>query len=300
MSTRVIRPFDPWRSDLCTCPPKYTLNPYTGCSHMCLYCYATAYIGRRPSAPKRDLISSVRKDLRHIDRTRPINMSTSSDPYPPEEQELKLTREVLKILVAHGCRILITTKSNIVTRDIDILMRGNVAVMITITTLDDNLAKIIEPNAPSPSQRIEAVQKLASEGIPVGVRIDPVIPYVNDDERMLRQLVNEVVNAGARHIVTSSYKARPDNFRRLITAFPELENKLRKIYYEEGELVHGYRYLRPDLRKNLLRPVVDEAKRLGVTYATCREGLPEFRNAPSCDGSHLIPSRVIARVLDLF
>ncbi len=299
MSTRVIRPFDPWRSSLCTCPPKYTLNPYTGCSHMCLYCYATAYIGRRLSTPKRDLLTNVRKDLRAIDRMRPINMSTSSDPYPPEEQELKLTREVLRMLVSQGCKILITTKSDIVIRDLDIISRGNVAVMITITTLDDNLAKVIEPNAPPPSRRIDAVQKLASEGIPVGVRVDPIIPHINDDEHMLKQLVSEIVSAGARHIVTSSYKARPDNFRRLVTAFPELEQKLRRLYYEEGEYVHGYRYLRLDLRRRLLRPVIETARQLGVTHATCREGLPEFRNAPSCDGSHLIPQKVNIRVLDL-
>jgi len=270
---------------------------------MCLYCYATAYIGRRKSTPKKDLLLNVRKDLRVIDLDKPINMSTSSDPYPPEEAELKLTQEVLKLLVNHGAKVLITTKSDLPVRDIDIITKGNVAVMITITTLDDNLARKIEPNAPPPSQRLRAVQILAENGVPVGVRIDPVIPCINDDEKMLRTLVKEVHAAGAKHIVTSTYKARPDNFKRIIEAFPELEKKLRHLYFEGGQYIHGYRYLNVETREKLLRPIVETARSLGLTYATCREGLGgDYRNAPSCDGSHLIPVRIgkMTRVLDLF
>ena len=290
----VIRPFDPWRSPLCTCPRKYTLNPYTGCSHMCLYCYATSYIGKRESTPKRDLIVRVVRDLKQILRfeTEPlINMSTSSDPYPPEETIHKLTRRVLEILCKHPVRLLITTKSSLVVRDLDLLRKARCAVAITVTTLDESLAKKLEPNAPSPRERLRAIERLSREDVPVAVRIDPVIPFVNDDPAELRRLVQEVVSSGAVHVVTSTYKARPDNFRRLLDAFPELERKLRRLYYEEGEKVHGYRYLRPDLRKKLLAPIIECCRTVGVSYAVCREGIPEYRRAPSCDGSHLVRSR---------
>lgn len=290
---QVVREFDPWRGPLCTCPPKYSLQPYTRCSHLCLYCYATAYLGRGPSVPKQNLLQRLRRDLRYLDLRKPINLSTSSDPYPPEEREYQLTRRVLELLVRAGARILITTKSDLVLRDLDLLRSSRVAVMITITTLDENLAKYLEPGVPRPSERLRAVEVLSGEGIPVGVRVDPIIPHLNDDESQLRELVREVVSAGAKHIVTSTYKARPDSLHRLSTTFPDLAEKWRYLYRCEGEYHHGYWYLRSGLRRRLLRPIIEEARRLGVTYATCREGFPDYTSAPTCDGTHLIPQHGI-------
>ncbi len=289
----VIRPFDPWSCELCTCPRKYTFNPYTGCSHGCLYCYSTSYIRRYESTPKTDLIRRVLLDLKKIDREIPINMSTSTDPYPPIEERLGITRRALEILVRAGCKVLITTKSDIVLRDLDLVRAGRAAVSITITTLDDSVSRKIEPNAPDPRRRLRAIEMLVKSGVNVSVRIDPVIPLVNDDEDELRELVDRIYELGVRHVVTSTYKARPDSLRRMTSAFPELERRLRRLYYEEGERIRGYRYLRRDLRETLLRPVVQEARRLGMEYATCREGLtgPEWLRANTCDGTHLIPSR---------
>ncbi len=287
---RVIRVFDPWNSPLCTCPLKYSLHPYTGCSHGCLYCYATAYIGRRPSSPKKDFWKRLRHDLRFVNRELIIELSTSSDPYPPLEEWLYLTRGALEILASNNMNILITTKSDLVIRDIDVLLSTPSAVMITITSLDNDLVKKLEPGAPSPDRRIHAIRILSENKVPVGVRIDPVIPGLNDDPYMLRELVQAVVDAGAMHIVTSTYKARPDNFRRMIEAFPDLSSYWRRLYYEEGSKVHGYRYLRQGIRRELLKPIVTEARKHGITYATCREGFlgKEYFNSPSCDGSHLI------------
>ncbi len=287
----VIRPFDPWKSRLCTCPPKYTLNPYTGCSHRCLYCYATSYIGYRESTPKKDIIRRVMKDLERINYSLPINLSTSSDPYPPIEEKVRITRKVLELLIRNNCKILITTKSNLVVKDLDLISVGRVAVSITITYLDENLVKKIEPNAPSPRERLRAIEELVKHGVPVSVRIDPIIPYINDDDYVLRELVCTLHNLGVKHVVTSTYKARPDNFKRVVSMFPEVENRLRRLYYNEGFIVHRYRYLRKEMREKLLKPIISEARRLGMEYATCREGLKssEWFNAKSCDGTHLIP-----------
>jgi len=287
---KVIRVFDPWGSPLCTCPPKYSLHPYTGCSHYCLYCYATAYLGRKPSIPKKDFWRRLRHDLEFINHDLVIELSTSSDPYPPLESWTLLTRGALEILVSRRARILITTKSDLVVRDKDLLLETPSAVMITITTLDDSLARKLEPGAPPPSQRIRALEILSSYGVPVGARIDPIIPGLNDDPDMLMELVDRVVEAGAKHIVSSTYKARPDNLKRMTEAFPELESLWRKLYLENSVPIHGYRYLRDSLRRKLLEPVVSRAREHGVTYAVCREGFRDrlFFNSPSCDGSHLI------------
>jgi DNA repair photolyase len=287
---RLLRLFDPWRSPLCTCPVKYSLHPYTGCSHKCLYCYATAYIGLRESTPKKNFIENIRKELDKANRNMIVEMSTSSDPYPPIEDKLRLTRQTLKELFRRRFRVLITTKSSLVTRDVDLLSANRSAVMITITTLDERLSKVIEPGAPPPSERLLALKELAKKGVPVGARVDPVIPFVNDDPAELSLLVEKLQEVGVKHVVTSTYKAKPDSYRRIVSALPELEDKLRNIYFKGKTYVSGYYYLSLDVRMNLLRPVVNSARKLGLSYATCREGLvtKEFFSARSCDGSHLL------------
>lgn len=285
----VIREFDPWKSPLCTCPLKYSLHPYTGCSHFCLYCYATSYIGLRSSSPKKDFLRKLLRDLEHVDKERVIELSTSSDPYPPIERELALTRMTLDVLVSRNHKVLITTKSNIVIRDIDLLSRGNAAVMITITTLDEKLAKSIEPGAPTPRERLDAIKELRRSNIPVGVRVDPIIPYVNDDSYEISELIARIAEYGALHIVTSTYKAKLDSLRRLEARLPpDISTKFTRLYREHGVRLHGYLYLPAESRMKILRNVVSEAKRYNLSYATCREGFNELNQAPSCDGSHLI------------
>ncbi len=247
-------------------------------------------MGYGRSKPRNGLVRGVLHDVGLLEMDALINISTSTDPYVVEEVRHGLTRAVLEILIPRGFRVLITTKASItMLRDLDLYRKGRIAIMITITTLDDGLARIIEPNAPPPSLRLWVLRQLARAGIPVGVRVDPIIPFVNDDRRMLEELVGRAYEAGALHVVTSTYKARPDSLSRLKRAFPELGLKLDRLYKEAGSWIHGYWYLPRDMRERLLRPVIDEARRLGLTYATCREGLgPGFKNAPSCDGSHLI------------
>lgn len=289
-SMRVLRVFDPWKSPLCTCPFKYSLHPYTGCSHFCLYCYATSYIGRKPSVPKNRFLDALKTDLLKVKQGSIIELSTSSDPYPPIEEWVELTRNTLTLLLEHGMRVLITTKSYLVRRDVDILSKTPSAVMITITTLNRGVSRILEPDAPSPEDRLEAIRYLKDHGIPVGARIDPVIPGVNDDPLELKDLVDAIVDAGAQHIVTSTYKARGDSLKRLSQAFKD--KSLASLYKEKGEIVHGSIYLPKNERARLLQPVISRAVERGITVATCREGLgAAFFKAPSCDGSHMIALR---------
>ncbi|BAN90078.1 DNA repair photolyase [Aeropyrum camini SY1 = JCM 12091] len=292
----VLSVFDPWDSPLCVCPFKYSLNPYTGCSIGCRYCYATAYIGVKPSTPKRSLVRRLERDLGRIPPGSLVNIGTSSDPYPPEEEELGLTRVALEVLTPRGYRLLITTKGTLYAwRDLDILSRANAAVTPSITGLDGNtLLRVVEPGAPGQGERIEAAAAAVKAGVPVGVRVDPVIPYVNDDPYELRELVAKLAMAGVRFIVTSTYKARPDNLSRMRRALGAEAEKLYRLYRERGVYMHGYIYLPEDLRRSLLKPVIEEAARLGLEYATCREGFTgrTWFKAGSCDGSHLIPTRV--------
>ncbi len=280
----VLRPFDPWKSPLCTCPRKYSLHPYTGCSHLCLYCYATSYIGRRPSTPKKRFLQRLKRDLRRASNKLPVELSTSSDPYPPEELSLGLTRETLEILQSRGFKVLITTKGIGFIRD-EGLYQG---VMVTITTLDKNLASKLEPGAPSPNRRLDALSSIESRR---GVRIDPIIPHLTDDLYSLKDLIRAVRDSGAEHIVFSTYKAKPDNFKRMILAFPEMVKIWEDLYHVKGEGISGYRYLNAKLRYRILKPLVEETLKLGMTASVCREGFPDLLMAPSCDGTHLLQPR---------
>ena len=289
LRTRIIRPFDPWRSPLCTCPPKLSLDPYTGCEHGCLYCYASSYIKDfYRCRPKRNLIELVRRDLRRIPEDTLISMSNSSDPYPPMERRLKLTRRCLKEFRGRNLRILIVTKGDTILRDIDLLRELRAAVTVTITTLDDHIAGRLEPKAPRPMRRLEIIEELTAHGIPVGLRLDPIIPGINDDS--IEELLTEAKEAGVAHVVSSTFKPRWDSWLRVSEAFPEESERLRRLYFEEGRRRGRSWYLPREMRLKLMREVRDLCDRLGLTFATCREGFPELHTAPSCDGSHLIPA----------
>ena len=284
--------FDPWHGRLCTCPAKYSLAPYTGCSHACLYCYITSYI-RDPfhARPKRDLLYRLGRGLRRGDRSKPVSMANSSDPYTPPEDRLGLTRKVLRLLYEEGFKVLIITKSNLVVRDLDIIRGGWCAVSLTITMLDDGLARLIEPGAPPPSLRLKALGEIASHGVPCSIRFDPIIPTVNDSLELVEELVSKAAESGASHIIASTYKAKPDNFKRLTSALTEAQRmKLEELYLRKGRRIGGSIYLPEDLRFRLLLRVRDAAARYGISFSTCREGLAHLNEAESCDGTHLIPS----------
>ncbi|MCI4457321.1 MAG: DUF1848 family protein [Desulfurococcaceae archaeon] len=290
---RILRPFDPWQSPLCTCPFKYTVNPYTGCGHGCLYCYASSYIKDffRPR-PKENILINVRKDLQNLPKGSVVELSASSDPFQPLEEKYGLTYKVSREILLKGHKILYTTKApNILLKYKDLLeeFKGKIAVAVTITTFRDDLAKKLEPNAPPPSVRIDAVRKLSEMKIPVAVRIDPVIPYINDDPKDLEELIKIIADAGALQITSSTYKAKPDNFRRLTEVFKDLRDKLYQLYYVEGEYIRGYRYLPKKIRYELMTLIKKYAVENNLKFATCREGFAEL-NTPDtiCDGSGFI------------
>ena len=283
----LISRFDPWRSGLCTCPPKLTFNPYTGCDHQCIYCYASSYIPSFSDCrPKKDLLVTFKREAAKLNGET-ISIANSSDPYPRAEVSAGLTRRCLEILAESNCKIQIITKSNIVVRDDDLLSKVPSTVALTITTDDDNIAKLIEPHAPLPSQRLRAVQDLIKSGIPVSVRIDPIIPSVNDQPQ---KLVAALASIGVKHLTCSTYKAKPDNWMRLTQAMPKVAVNLKPLYFQQGEKIGGSALLPKEFRFKLLKGVRDLAVANNMKFGVCREGLPAL-NTASCDGSWLMPDK---------
>ncbi|MGC8816693.1 MAG: SPL family radical SAM protein [Candidatus Hadarchaeum sp.] len=290
----VIREFDPWHDPLCTCPKKYGLNPYTGCEHGCLYCYITSYIPRAfECRPKHNLIARIERDLKQIDRGRVISMSNSSDPYPPMEAKLGLTRSCLRLFSRENCKVQVITKSNLVTRDLDLLSKMRVVVSFTIVTLDQELSQKLEPNAPSPKKRLEAMKRLSDAGVPVSLRVDPVIPYLTNGGAV--DVIKAAARHGVRHVTSSTFKPRPDSWRRIQNAFPSIASKLRPLYFERGRRHHNCWYLPQELRRRLMDEIRQACDGEGLTFATCREGLAKIGVGASCDGSHLIGQRFFSK-----
>jgi DNA repair photolyase len=188
-----------------------SINPYRGCEHGCIYCFARpthAYLGLSPGLDfesklfiKPDAPALLEKALsRRGYRCRPIALGTNTDPYQPLEQKLGITREVLKVLAAFSHPFSIVTKSNLVARDIDIIApmaaRGLAKVCVSVTSLDRALARRMEPRAPTPQRRLAALAALAEAGIPTGVMLAPLIPALNDIE--LEKILAAAAETGAK------------------------------------------------------------------------------------------------------
>jgi DNA repair photolyase len=281
----VIKLFDPWGDSYCTCPKKYSLNPYTGCEHSCVYCYITAYIPRAFEARvKKNLLEEVRRQRPKLDPTQVISIANSSDPYTPMERRFRRTRACLELL--RDYRVMIITKSDLVTRDIDLLKGMQSCVSMTVTTLDEEVASRLEPRAPSPSRRLRALRRLHGAGINVACRIDPLIPGVNSEAE---ELVEELRRIGVEHVVSSTYKARPDSWRRFMEAFPLKASKIKDLYFKKGERHGNAWYLPREIREKMMQQIMEKCSARGIEFSTCREGF-FLGTAKSCDGSHLIGS----------
>ncbi len=282
MRLSVLSPFDPWKHELCTCPKKYSLNPYTGCAHRCAYCYATYIPNFYTVREKKDLPRKLEKDLTLLCETEKsplISMSNSSDPYPPLERKRELTRKCLEIFKNFDARILIITKSDIVTRDVKLLSELKCAVAISVTGFSSS---VFEPFAPKPERRIRALKILHEIGIPVILRLDPLIPWI--DKKEWEEILEKCCFVD--HVVTSTLKLREDSMRRILKISPKLKELINDLYIRKGERIRNSLYLPKSVRENMLRTVEEKCSELGITCAFCREGF-EFK-AKSCDGSHLI------------
>jgi len=269
----------------CTCLPKYNVNPYLGrCAHRCIYCYAVKFPSfRGPAIPRLRLKDEIIRMAENTKMRLPVMFSDATDPYQPLERRYEVTRRCLEVLAERGFPLLIVTKSDLVTRDIDIFKKTRTVVSITITTPKQEIAEIIEPYAPPPQSRFYALKKIADEGIPTVVRIDPIIPTVNTDERDLETIISKSAEIGVKQITASTLKPVRSFFSILKDKDPKLFEKLSEAY-RDGEWISGYKYLNREVRLEILRKVRRKVLDYGISFAACREGFP-WLNTNLCDGS---------------
>jgi DNA repair photolyase len=199
------------RNDSPDVPFTQSINPYQGCEHGCIYCYARpshAYLDLSPGIDfetrlyaKPDAAALLRAELaRPGYRCDPIALGTNTDPYQPIEREWKVTRSVLEVLAEHEHPFTIVTKSALVERDIDVIApmaaKRMARVYLSVTTLDRELARKLEPRAAAPQRRLQALKTLSAAGIPVGVMVAPIIPQLND--RDLEAILDAAAANGAQ------------------------------------------------------------------------------------------------------
>lgn len=240
-------------------PFTWTINPYRGCEFACKYCYARythEFMEMRDGVDfeqkiyvKQHAADLLRHELRRVKPGEEIAIGTATDPYQPAERRYEVTRAILEELSRHqGLELGIVTKSNLVLRDVDVLQRvgrkNRLSVNLTITTLNADLARILEPRAPRPDLRLEAMSKLNEAGINAGVICAPVLPGITDSARDLEALVRAAAQAGAKHIFANPLFLKPCSAAVFLPflekEFPTLVESYRQRYRDRAFLPKTY------------------------------------------------------------
>jgi DNA repair photolyase len=205
-------------------PFDWTINPYRGCEFGCKYCYARythEFMEMRDGVAfeqkifvKQHTAALLRQELRQVKQDESISIGAATDPYQPAERRYEITRGILEEFARHeGFHLGLITKSNLVLRDIDVMQavarKNRFSVHVTITTLDAELARILEPRAPRPDLRLDAVRKLSEAGLRVGISGSPVLPGITDSPKQIEALVRAAAEAGAHFIFAGALFLKP-------------------------------------------------------------------------------------------
>jgi DNA repair photolyase len=241
-------------------PFTWTINPYRGCEFACKYCYARythEFMEMRDGVAfeqkiyaKQHAADLLRQELRRVKRGENIAIGTATDPYQPIERKLKITRAILQEFARHsGLEMGIVTKSAMVVRDIDLLKeigrKNKIGVSFTVTTVDMDLARILEPRAPRPDLRLEALRSLRDAGVRAGVICAPVLPGITDGSWQLEAVVKAAAAAKAEHIYANPLFLKPCSAAVFLPFlhehFPRLVPDYEKRFKDRAFLPAAYR-----------------------------------------------------------
>lgn len=275
-------------------PFEWTLNPYRGCEFGCRYCYARythEFMELHESSEfedriyaKSEIAALLRRELRRIDGSRGIAIGTATDPYQPAERRFFRTRSALEVLAEHrGNAVSITTKSDLVARDIDLLQavarRNSVSVNMTITTLDTSLARLLEPRAPRPDLRLKAVRALAGAHIPVGVFPNPIMPLITDQEPRLDSLARAARDHGASYFGGGVLFLMPCSRR---VFFPFVEKHFPHLLRRYRERYEASPYLAGPYKGMIRERIAKVRQRYGLAASPPHRELEHFPEVQPC------------------
>lgn len=252
----------------------YNMNLYRGCSHGCIYCDSRSDCYHVEDfdtvAAKENVLHILRDELRRKIRTGIIGTGAMSDPYNPFEKKELLTRHALELISAYDFGVTVITKSALITRDTDVYKeiaeRSPVLCKMTVTTADDKLSKILEPNVSASSERFDALARMSDAGLFTGITMMPILPFIEDTEENIRKIVRRAHECGVKCIypwfgVTLRANQREYFLNKLDICFPE--SGLRQRYIKQ--FGNSYECSSPDYRK-LWKIFIEECSQFGIIY----------------------------------
>jgi DNA repair photolyase len=284
-----------------------SINPYRGCEHGCIYCYARpthSYLNLSPGldfetriVAKVNAAELLREALAARSYTpKMLNIGSATDAYQPAERRLRITRSVIEVLREARHPFSLITKSSGIERDLDLIApmaaEGLAAVYVSLTTLDPALARVMEPRAASPQRRLKTVEALAGAGVPVGVSVSPVIPFLNEPE--LERILEAAAEAGARRafsiVIRLPWEVSPLFQQWLEQHFPERAARTMARIREmrggrDNDSRFGSRFTGQGVWAQLLRQRVDKAcARLGLNRERFELDMTQFRRPAAMPG----------------
>jgi DNA repair photolyase len=281
-------------------PFDWSINPYRGCQHGCSFCYARsthAFIGETADDAfqkhifwKQDAPSVLRAQMKRMAGRLPshVAIGTATDPYQQLEGKSRLTRSCLEVLAEFGVPASITTRSPLVLRDLDLLLRmPGSSVNISIHTLDPDVWRTFEPSTPAPRLRLDTVRRLNEAGIRAGVFMAPILPYISDDSESVEALLSGCAKAKAAFVMPSFLRLSTPEvkswfFQALRENYPSLTEAYGSLYWRSGYVPDSYKRplherIRKQLAANGLSPYHYDPNRIERTAP--REAAP---STPSC------------------
>ena len=277
-------------------------EPYTSCNFRCWYCYSKWYWRTLSVSTNDSAITLIKKFMRSVIRKQlkpiPLRLSTLSDPFHSLEVKVKASLTILKECLKWEYPIIINTKGILYTKrpwyDVikKLLDRSLAILQVSITTINVSISKLLEANAPLPSERLKALSDIASTDLPIVIRLSPFIPYISTYPDV-RELVNVFKDLNVKHVIAEGLRLEPNNMDKLL----RMLGLKGKVSLQRYSLMNKPGIVKIDL-EDLLREYINlsnELKRIGVNFATCKEGLYSIHTSPDCCGIYLLKGEVALR-----
>lgn len=250
----------------------YNMNLYKGCSHGCIYCDSRSECYRIENFDevrmKKEVITLLHKELKGKKKKGVISIGAMSDTYNPLEKQYELTRKALQLIEQYGFGVSLETKSNLITRDIDLFKKiqkhHDCIVKMTITCVDDTLSSMIEPHVCPSSTRFNAIKEMSEQGLYVGILFTPMLPFITDSEEHIKEMVKKAYENKAHFIysyqaVTLRDRQKEHYYTKLDQLFPGLSSKYRTIYRNH--------YMCNAINHKKLKKIFEqECKKYGLLY----------------------------------
>lgn len=285
------------------------LDPYKGCMHKCLYCYTKYFpntqsiriIANYPKLLSKFFSKFLKKNL----KLPPFRLSTLTDPFQPIEERFKLSYRILNLCLNNKIHVIISTKSNLLIKEpwLSIIKklteRKLTIVQFTITSFG-KIAKYLEPKAPSPEERLKAIEVLSDENIPVALRLQPIIPYVNDSIEFLEEYVKTARAYNVKLIITEAYRFLSWSELKIFNKILNNVNFKKLINRELWEYYPNSYLKRPKImwRRKVYSTLRDLCLKNKIGFSVCRDELYYLRTTPDCCGIFLMQNYILKKTIN--